>query len=63
MSHDKDQNSNNLNTTDPQDNEKDGNVFGKPFDKLTGDSRGDKSMSEEESKKPGNQESIKDTNS
>lgn len=47
-------------TTDPQDDEKRGNVLGNMFDKVFGDSHGDNSASEDESKKPGNQESIKD---
>ena len=49
------------NVTDPQENEKDGNIFGGLMDKLHGNATGDNSMSEEESKEPGNQESIKDT--
>ena len=56
-----DQDSSKKSTTDPQENEKSGNVFGPAFDKIHGDSEGGSSMSEEESKEPGNQESIKDT--
>jgi hypothetical protein len=61
MSTSNDQDKRHANTTDPQENEKDGNVFGDAFDKISGNSEGGKSMSEDESKKPGNQESIKDT--
>ncbi len=50
---------NQKNTTDPQQNEIDGNVFGKVFEKLVGDSEGDNSLSEDELKDPKNDESIK----
>ena len=61
MSNINDQDSSKVNTTDPQENEKKGNIFGPAFDKISGDAEGGNSMSEEESKEPGNQESIKDT--
>lgn len=49
-------------TTDPQEDEKNGNVLGGLFDAVFGDAKGDHSISEDEDKEPGNQESIKDTN-
>jgi hypothetical protein len=45
---------------DPQEKEKDGNIFGKAFEKLAGDSSGDNSISEDESKEPGKKGSIKE---
>ena len=51
-----------MHKTDPQEDEKDGNVFGPAFDKIAGDTEGGTSLSEEEAKIPGNQESIKDDN-
>ena len=60
MSHEKEQDKEKRSTTDPQEDEKDGNVFGEAFDKLTGNAAGNNSLSEAESKDPGNQESIKD---
>lgn len=49
------------NTTDPQEREKDGNIFGEAFDALVGDSEGGNSVSEDEANDPGKQESIKDS--
>lgn len=46
--------------TDPQENEKDGNVFGPAFDKVFGDSEGGGGLGEEEANDPDKQESIKD---
>ena len=46
--------------TDPQENEKNGNVLGKAFDTMFGDSEGGNSLSEDESKEPGKQGSLKD---
>jgi hypothetical protein len=48
-------------TTDPQEDEKNGNVLGKAFDAVFGDAEGGGSISEEEDKEPGKQESIKDS--
>jgi hypothetical protein len=47
-------------TTDPQEQEKDGNIFGKAADALFGNSEGGGSMSEEEGKDPEKQGSIKE---
>lgn len=47
-------------TTDPQEDEKDGNILGTAFDKIFGDSEGGNSISEDEDKEPGKQESIKE---
>ncbi|RYE25301.1 MAG: hypothetical protein EOP51_04620 [Sphingobacteriales bacterium] len=47
--------------TDPQEDEKDGNVFGKAFDKVFGDKDGGGSVSDEEANDPDKQESIKDS--
>jgi hypothetical protein len=48
------------NGRDPQEKEKDGNIFGGIFDKVHGDAEGGSSISEDEAKDPDNQESIKD---
>ncbi len=48
------------NTTDPQEDEKNGNILGGVMDKIFGNAEGDNSLSEDEDKEPGNQESIKD---
>ena len=48
------------NTTDPQEREKDGNIFGGAFDAIVGDSEGGNSISEDEADDLGKQESIKD---
>ncbi len=40
------------NVTDPQENEKEGNVFGKVFDAIFGDYKGDNSLSQGEPKSP-----------
>jgi len=49
------------NPTDPQEDEKNGNVLGGAFDAVFGNAEGGGSISEEEDKEPGKQESIKDT--
>jgi hypothetical protein len=48
-------------TTDPQEDEKNGNVLGKIFDAVFGDAHGGGSVSDEEDKLPHKQESIKDS--
>ena len=47
-------------TTDPQEREKDGNIFGPAFDKLHGNAEGGNSISDDEADDPSKQESIKD---
>lgn len=49
------------NLTDPQENEKDGNVLGKAFDAVFGDSEGGGGIGEDEADDPDKQESIKDS--
>ncbi len=44
------------NVTDPQENEKEGNVFGKVFDAIFGDFKGDHSMSQDEPISPAKHE-------
>jgi hypothetical protein len=46
-------------TTDPQEDEKNGNVLGAAFDAIFGNAHGEGSVSDEEDKDPRNQESIK----
>lgn len=50
----------NKKATDPQEQEKDGNILGKAADALWGDAEGGNAISEEESKEPGKQGSIKE---
>jgi hypothetical protein len=45
--------------TDPQQDEQEGNILGKPFEKLFGDSEGEGAVGEDEDKEPGKQGSIK----
>lgn len=48
------------NPTDPQEDEKDGNVLGEAFDKLFGDAEGGNSLDEDDARDPGKQGSIKE---
>jgi len=46
--------------TDPQQSEADGNILGKPFEKLFGNSEGEGALGEDEANDPGKQGSLKD---
>ncbi len=59
MEQDKNKAPENPKTTDPQENEKDGNVLGEAFDKLFGDADGDNSLDDDNAKDPDKQGSIK----
>lgn len=45
---------------DPQEDEKDGNVFGPAFDKVFGNKDGEGSVSDDDANEPGKQGSLKD---
>ncbi|HTN44700.1 MAG TPA: hypothetical protein VL098_00010 [Flavipsychrobacter sp.] len=46
--------------TDPQEDEKNGNIFGEAFDKIFGDVNGEHSVADKDAEDPGKQESIKE---
>ncbi len=59
MQHDKNDELEQKSTTDPQKDEKDGNILGPALDKMFGDAEGGNSLGEEEANDPDKQESIK----
>ena len=60
MEQDKNKASEQKKKTDPQEDEKDGNIFGEAFDKVFGNKDGEGSVSDDDANDPDKQGSLKD---